>query len=917
VQVQEAATGRTVAGPLNPGGATYCVAFSPDGRWVLTGGTDRSARLWEAATGREVRRLPHKGTVNDVAFSPDGGTVLVSGDGVLRFHAADTGQPIGEPLYQRSYWCGGRFGPDGRSLLVFSAGSQGTQLWEAPRGRLLCPPLPHPSPVTALALSPDGRTLLSGSSDPSRGEVQQWELPAGKPIGPALPHGTVSLVVFGPDGKTLRTLGTDAHGTAVRVWDRTTGAPLGRPVLIHEALTCFALSADGRALVVGTEKGTARVWDVDAGKPVGPALRHREPLTDVEFSPDGKVFLTVSGSPPHAAAPGIKGEVRLWETATGRPFVARDFPHDGNGTAAAVSPEGRLVLTASGDNSCQLWEAATGRRVGSPLVHTGAIQMALFSRAGDTLLTAGADKTVRLWDVRTGLALGPPLVHPETVRAVAFSPDGRTVLTGCNDRMVRLWEVPRPLSGDSKAVRAWAERTSGLTLSPEGVVGVLDEPGWQVRRGQGPPPGQGPEAEDAAAESAFPWHDRQAVRLLEDGNPTAARWHLDRQLRAHPDDWLARILRTRVDVPQGRLDQAAADAAGARKSGSAEEARRWLRTCGLECAAKGESAAALWYLDQAVVGGAGDWIAEAARGDLHTAARRWPEAAAAYRRAVEANPAAEKLWEAKGRAHVKLAQWDEAAGAFAQALDLLPPGVLQKSARGQLCAELLPQENVFERLLQLRPSEGLLWVTRARDLARRSQWARAAADYAKGIERRPPSEDWFECACVRLILGDTDGYRRLCGQLVERAGPEPAVAFVLARTCALASGAGVDPARAVQWGEKAVAALPETPWVLHGLGLAHYRARQHDLAVTRLTESDSYSWDARYLNWLALALAHHRLGHDAEARRWYEKATERIDRERPAAGEPVSLLAIDWLEAQVLRRQAEALLGSAVPAAGK
>jgi tetratricopeptide (TPR) repeat protein len=322
-------------------------------------------------------------------------------------------------------------------------------------------------------------------------------------------------------------------------------------------------------------------------------------------------------------------------------------------------------------------------------------------------------------------------------------------------------------------------------------------------------------------------------------------------------------------------------------------------------------------LELAVAGGASDWIAQAALGDLHAAGRRWPEAAAAYGHAVEANPAAERLWEAKGRAHLRLAQWDEAAGAFARALDLLPPGVLQNSARGQLCAELMPWPRAFERLLAMRPNEGLLRVTRARERARRSQWALAAADYAKGIESRPPSEDWFECACVRLLLGDADGYRRLCQQLVERAGPgpEPAVAFVLARTCALAPGAGVEPARAVQWGERASAGLPGTAYVLHALGLAHYRAGQCDQAVARLTESERYGWEAAYLNWLALALAHHRLGHEAEARRWFGKAAERLDRERSASGSPVSQLAIDWLEAQVLRRQAEALLGKTAPAA--
>src|SRR5262249_24110044 len=129
-------------------------------------------------------------------------------------------------------------------------------------------------------------------------------------------------------------------------------------------------------------------------------------------------------------------------------------------------------------------------------------------------------------------------------------------------------------------------------------------------------------------------------------------------------------------------------------------------------------------------------------------------------------------------------------------------------------------------------------------------------------------------------------------------------AFILARTGSVLDGPPVDPARLVVWGRQAVEVPPPIqPWCIHALGVAHYRAGQYDLAIQRLEESLRAIWtNGNAQNRLRLALAHHRLGHADEARRWLREAITDIDK---AAR---SLPPTDWLEANVLRREAEALI---------
>jgi serine/threonine protein kinase/tetratricopeptide (TPR) repeat protein len=199
----------------------------------------------------------------------------------------------------------------------------------------------------------------------------------------------------------------------------------------------------------------------------------------------------------------------------------------------------------------------------------------------------------------------------------------------------------------------------------------------------------------------------------------------------------------------------------------------------------------------------------------------------------------------------------------------------------------------------------------AQHYIRLSQWDEAAAEYAKAdLLAQPLRDDTFAQACLFLIRGDSEGYNRFCQGMVQRAGQtkDHFEAFVLARTCAVAQKSPVDPARAVQWANQAVASAHQA-WYFHALGLAQYRAGQLDEALQSFAKANVEPWAYRDLNWFGLALVHHALGHPVRARQCFDKGVLWLKGVSPPSPEqPATILPQDWLEAQILRREAEELL---------
>jgi WD40 repeat protein len=755
-------------------------------------------------------------------------------------------------------------------------------LWDAATGRPLGRPLRHQGRIFVVEFSPDGRAAATGGAD---GTARLWDAATGRPLGEPLRHqGMVWAATFSPDGRVVLTGSGDENRGEGRLWDAATARPIGEPLRHQGAVMAAAFSPDGRAVLTGGTDGMARLWDAATGRPLGQPLRHHDAVTAAAFSPDGRAVLTSS----------LDGAARLWDTATGRP-LRRPLRHQGRAFVVAFSADSRTAVTSGAGGTARLWDAATGRAVGQPLRHDDAVTAAAFSPDGRAVLTGSFDGTARLWDAATGRPLGQPLQHQAGVWAAAFSPDGRAAATGGADGTARLWDAAtgRPL----RQLLRHQGRVFVIAFSPDGsTVLTGGEDGaarlWDAASGQAL--GQPLRHQGTVLAAAFS-PDGRAV-LTGSADQTARLWHLAEL----PDDVprLAAWIETLTGL---ELDQRG----GIRVLHTAEWAERRRR---LEQLGGPPVMAADELFDPVLFG-----PEPTARARSLMERGLWDEAEAALSEAVRIRPNCAALWLERGRYYAGRSQPERAAADFARALDLAPEDRRWSSPRSAMILDLVRWEGAYARLLELRPADGYLWTGRGRYHAVRDRWDRAAADFARGIASAPPdSGEWFEHACLRLLVGDVAGYREFVREMWRREGrtDDPVVAFILARSCIVAPDPVVEPERAIRWAEQAVAS-ERNAWNLHVLGAAYYRAGHYDEAIRRLEESNAGDWkgDRKTQNRLVLAMAYHRLVEATKARALLDEVAEMWNTiEAEKVDGAVSIPATDWLPLQVYRREAEALI---------
>jgi WD40 repeat protein len=409
------------------------LTFSPDGAILGTGSVDRTARLWDAATGAPFAVLDgHSNGVSTVVFSPDGKRVATAStgsfDSTARLWDVVPGGELHTLAGHSDKLVAIRFTPDGNRVVTASA-DRTARIWDVPTAREIAVLAGHAGPLTGLVVSVDGGRIATSSSD---GTARLWDAESGRELFVLKGHekGVTSLALS-PEGSLLMTGSEDGSG---RIWDTTTGE--ARVVLQgHTArITSVAFSPDGKRCATGSFDKTARIWDTETGGSSDVLQGHSSGITAVSFSPDGSRLAT--------AANGVwrtkSDTARLWDAITGAEIAA--MPWDGGMVhAIGFSPDGRWLVTANYSSTVCLWDAISGKNVRPLLGHSDSVNRLAFSPDGRRLVTGASDHTVRLWDVVKGEELAVLRGHANHVTAVAFSPDGTRLATASDDHTARIW----------------------------------------------------------------------------------------------------------------------------------------------------------------------------------------------------------------------------------------------------------------------------------------------------------------------------------------------------------------------------------------------------------------------------------------------------------------------------------------------
>ncbi|HEV7281091.1 MAG TPA: PQQ-binding-like beta-propeller repeat protein [Pirellulaceae bacterium] len=473
LRVWEAATGKEIRVFEQHTGPVYCLAVSADGRTLVSGAQDNTVRVWDLPLSKPLREMKlAEAAVASFATGPGGSfAVCVDGAGALKRYDlpaganAATSEPVAKDLPPH--------GAPGTSVAMRNDGAFFAVADEAGRVSIWSPYLEerqgeflaHESAVTALRFRANDQRLVSAGAD---GMLRIWQLvpaPARMvaagvaSVSRAAPlPGQKAAIVGAPDG-SARIVGTEM-GELVRELPKQASA-----------VTAIAAAPNGTWLAIGTEAGELAGFMSADAQPRALALGHSGAIRDAAVHADAARFATA----------GDDGTVRLWTLPTTMPGWVEAKGHTAPVRDLAIAPAGEWFVTVSDDLTTRQWNAAGGalRQLAVP---QAALRSVAVRADGGALITGDAAGEIRLWNSASGAAEGVVMTTDGPAIAVALAGDGSTALTIGESGAVRGWKLPlpaeKPKEGEPALEPIWSQAAS--PGPPRVAVGLPGDQGFLV-----------------------------------------------------------------------------------------------------------------------------------------------------------------------------------------------------------------------------------------------------------------------------------------------------------------------------------------------------------------------------------------------------------------------------------------------------
>jgi len=317
--------------------------------------------------------------------------------------------------------------PDGKRL-VTGGDDKAVKIWDIATGKeLVALPGAHEDKVSCVAFSPDSKQIVSGDD---LGKIKVWDAAEFNEAITSIRHGNelIRSVSFSPDGKKI--VSAMNWDKEIKVWDAATGAEIISFSGSEHAdgVSCAAFSPNGKHIASGEWCATIIIWDAASGNEVM-KFSDKTWINTVSFSPDGKLLASAGGSEL----------INIRDALTGT--IVTTIYGSSNINSIAFSPDNKYLVSGSDDCTVKVWDIATGKKVTTLRGHGSAVNSVVFTPDGKQVVSGSEDGTIKVWDATLDYATKYFWSHTNSVTSTAFSPDGKRLVSRTRDGKVKVWDV--------------------------------------------------------------------------------------------------------------------------------------------------------------------------------------------------------------------------------------------------------------------------------------------------------------------------------------------------------------------------------------------------------------------------------------------------------------------------------------------